>query len=72
MSARNKKYATVENHNGYLRDLNSKAIVSNDRAGYETFVAKKKEKQDMRDRLDRVESTLDQILAKLEKVDHLK
>jgi len=72
MSARNKKYATVENHNGYLRDLNSNAIVSNDRAGYETFVAKKKEKQDMRDRLDRVESTLDQILAKLEKVDHLK
>jgi len=72
MSARNKKYATVENHNGYLRDLNSKAIVSNDRAGYETFVAKKKEKRDMRDRLDRVESTLDQILAKLEKADHLK
>jgi hypothetical protein len=72
MSARDKKYATVENHNGYLRDLNSNAIVSNDRAGYETFVAKKKEKQDMRDRLDRVESTLDQILAKLEKVDHLK
>jgi len=72
MSARNKKYATVENHNGYLRDLNSNAIVSNDRVGYETFVAKKKDKQDMRDRLDRVESTLDQILAKLEKVDHLK
>jgi len=72
MSARNKKYATVENHNGYLRDLNSKAIVSNDRTGYDVFVAKKKEKQDMRDRLDRVESTLDQILAKLEKVDHLK
>jgi hypothetical protein len=72
MGARNKKYATVENHNGYLRDLNSNAIVSNDRTGYDVFVAKKKEKQDMRDRLDRVESTLDQILAKLEKVDHLK
>jgi len=66
------RYASIEKYDGYSRDLKSKAIVSNDRAGYETFVAKKKDKQDMRDRLDRVESTLDQILAKLEKVDHLK
>lgn len=72
MKPNTKRYAPVEKYNGYSRDLNSKAIVSNDRVGYETFVAKKKEKKDMRDRLDRVESTLDQILAKLEKVDHLK
>jgi len=72
MSTNNKRYAPVENHSGYDRDLYSNAIVSNDRTGYNAFVAKKKEKQDMRDRLDRVESTLDQILTKLEKVDSLK
>jgi hypothetical protein len=68
----NKRYIPVENYSGYSRDVRSKAIISDNRSGYEAFVSKKKEKQDMRDRLDRVESTLDQILAKLEKVDHLK
>jgi type IV secretory pathway ATPase VirB11/archaellum biosynthesis ATPase len=72
MSARNKKYASVENHNGYLRDLNSNAIVSNDRAGYEVFVAKKKEKREMRDRLAQVEASLDRIIDKLDSLEHLK
>jgi len=72
VSSKGQRYVPVENYSGYSRDTRSSAIISNDRAGYETFVAKKKENQDMRDRLDRVESTLDQILVKLEKVDHLK
>jgi len=72
MSANNKRYASVEKYDGYLRDLNSKAIVSNDRAGYEVFVAKKKEKREMKDRLAQVEASLDRIIDKLDSLEHLK
>jgi len=68
MSADNKRYASVEKHDGYVRDLKSNAIISSDRAGYETFVAKKHERRDMKTRLENVESTLDRILEKLESI----
>jgi len=68
MSADNKRYASVEKHDGYVRDLKSNAIISSDRAGYETFVAKKHERRNMKDRLENVEKTLDRILEKLENI----
>lgn len=66
------RYAPVENYSGYSRDTRSSAIVSDDRAGYEAFIEKKREKREMKDRLAQVESTLDQILNKLNNLDHLK
>lgn len=65
MSTR-KKYAPVEKHDGYIRDLNSNAIISNDRAGYEAFLEKKREKRTFMERLDNLEKTLDKILERLD------
>jgi len=63
-----KKYVPVENHSGYSRDVRSKAIVSTNTSGYDTFVAKQKERRDMKTRLENVELTLDRILEKLENI----
>jgi len=65
-----KKYVPVENHSGYSRDARSKAIVSDNTSGYEAFVAKREKEKSFSNRLERVESTLDKILEKLEKVSH--
>jgi len=61
-----KKYSPVENHSGYVRDLETNAIVSSDRSGYERFIAKKEEKRSFVQRLDNLEKTLDKILEKLD------
>jgi len=66
----NKKYIPVENHSGYARDARSKAIVSDNISGYEAFVAKREKEKSFSNRLERVESTLDKILEKLDKVSH--
>jgi len=66
----NKKYVPVENHSGYSRDVRSRAIVSDNTSGYEAFVAKREKEKSFSNRLERVESTLDKILERLEKVSH--
>lgn len=66
------KYLQVENHAGYARDTRTNAIVSDDRTSYESFVAKKRERREFKDRLSQVESTLEQILDKIENLEHFK
>jgi len=60
------RYAKVQNHEGYSRDLKTNAIVSDNRAAYQEFVAKKQRDKSFADRLDNLEKTLDKILEKLD------
>jgi len=48
------------------------AVVYTNSEQYEAFVNKKRKEKDMTSRLAQVESTLDQILNKLNNLDHLK
>jgi hypothetical protein len=62
----NSRYARVQNQEGYSRDLKTNAIVSDNRSGYQEFVAKKQRDKSFADRLDNLEKTLDKILEKLD------
>lgn len=66
MSTVNERYLKIKNHDGYKRDSVSGAIIADNRDQYKQFLEKKREKQSFKNRLDRVEHTLDKILAKLE------
>lgn len=68
----NPKHIPVENYEGYSRDTRSKAIISVDQSGYEAFIAKKREKREMKDRLAQVEASLDRIIDKLDSLEYLK
>lgn len=64
----NKQYAKVENHPGYLRDMDSGAIVSSNSSAYNAFVSDKQKKKEYDERLDRLEQSLETIIQKLNSI----
>jgi len=65
MSA-NQRYLKIKNHDGYKKDLQTGAIVSDNTYQYEAFLEKKREKRTFVERLDNLEKTLDKILERLD------
>jgi hypothetical protein len=68
----NARYRPVKDFSGYNKDMKTGAVVYTNSEQYEAFVNKKRKEKDMTSRLAQVESTLDQILNKLNNLDHLK
>lgn len=61
--------AKVEGHDGVLeRDLNSKAIVNTDRNAFLAYKEKKRKKQAERDRIDKLESDVQQINTTMQEI----
>ena len=66
------RYKPVKDFSGYNKDTKTGAIVYTNSDQYEMFVNKKKKERDMTNRLERVEMALDQIISKLDSLEHLK
>lgn len=62
------RYANVEGHPGLIRDLATSAIVMSDTKEYSDFVQKRKEMNEIKERLSSLESSFRRIEFYLQKL----
>jgi hypothetical protein len=58
----------IKNKDGLVRDVNSRAVINTNRAEYENYIARKKQQNDMKSRLDQNCKDIDQIKSDMTEV----
>lgn len=61
-------YKKVEGHPGLVRDLESNAVINNDKTAYQNYMQLKEQKLKEKQRLDRLETEVSEIKSLLQKL----
>jgi len=61
-------YKKVEGHPGLIRDLDSNAVINNDKTAYQNYVALRDQKLKEQQRLDKIEDEIGEIKSVLYKL----
>lgn len=61
----------IKNRDNLVRDMSSKAIINTNKAEYENYLARKKQSQDMKSRLDQNCKDIDCIKSDLSEVKNM-
>ena len=66
------EHRTVEGHPGLIRDLETNAVINNDKSAYQNYILVRDQKLRERERLDKLENEVGEIKFLLQKlVDNL-
>ena len=61
-------YKKVEGHPGLIRDLESNAVINNDKSAYQNYVQLREQKLKEKQRLDKLENEVGEIKSLLQKL----
>lgn len=61
-------YKKVEGHPGLIRDLESNAVINNDKSAYQNYVQMREQKLKEKERLDKLENEVGEIKSLLQKL----
>ena len=61
-------YKKVEGHPGLIRDLESNAVINNDKSAYQNYVQLREQKLKEKERLDKLENEVGEIKSLLQKL----
>jgi hypothetical protein len=61
-------YKKVEGHADLIRDLESGAIINNDKTAYQSYIELRNQKLKEKSRIDKLESDVDEIKSLLHKL----
>jgi hypothetical protein len=61
-------YKKVEGHSGLVRDLNTNAVINNDRTAYQNYIKLKEEKLKEKDRIDNLENEIKEVKSLLKEL----
>lgn len=61
-------YKKVEGHPGLIRDLETNAIINNDKSAYQNYVQLREQKLREKERLDKLENEVGEIKSLLQKL----
>ena len=61
-------YKKVEGHPGLIRDLETNAIINNDKSAYQNYVQLREQKLKEKERLDKLENEVGEIKSLLQKL----
>lgn len=61
-------YKKVEGHPGLVRDLETNAIINNDKSAYQNYVQLREQKLKEKERLDKLENEVGEIKSLLQKL----
>jgi len=62
------EYKKVEGHPGLIRDLESNAVINNDKSAYQDYVQLREQKLREKERLDKLENEVGEIKSLLQKL----
>jgi len=62
------EYKKVEGHPGLIRDLESNAVINNDKSAYQNYVQLREQKLKEKERLDKLENEVGEIKSLLQKL----
>jgi len=62
------EYKKVEGHPGLIRDLESNAVINNDKSAYQNYVQLREQKLREKERLDKLENEVGEIKSLLQKL----
>lgn len=61
-------YKKVEGHPGLIRDLESNAVINNDKSAYQNYIQMREQKLKEKERLDKLENEVGEIKSLLQKL----
>lgn len=61
-------YKKVEGHPGLIRDLESNAVINNDKSAYQNYIQMREQKLKEKERLDKLETEVGEIKSLLQKL----
>lgn len=61
-------YKKVEGHPGLVRDLESNAVINNDKTAYQNYIQLRDQKLKEKERLDKLETEVGEIKSLLQKL----
>jgi len=61
-------YKKVEGHPGLVRDLESNAVINNDKTAYQNYIQLREQKLREKERLDKLENEVGEIKSLLQKL----
>lgn len=61
-------YKKVEGHPGLVRDLETNAIINNDKSAYQNYIQLREQKLKEKERLDKLENEVGEIKSLLQKL----
>lgn len=61
-------YKKVEGHPGLVRDLESNAVINNDKTAYQNYIQLREQKLKEKQRLDKLETEVGEIKSLLQKL----
>jgi predicted ribosome quality control (RQC) complex YloA/Tae2 family protein len=61
-------YKKVEGHPGLIRDLESNAVINNDKSAYQNYIQLREQKLKEKERLDKLENEVGEIKSLLQKL----
>ena len=61
-------YMKVEGHPGLVRDLESNAVINNDKTAYQNYIQLREQKLREKERLDKLENEVGEIKSLLQKL----
>ena len=62
------EYKKVEGHPGLIRDLESNAVINNDKSAYQNYIQLREQKLREKERLDKLENEMGEIKSLLQKL----
>jgi len=62
------EYKKVEGHPGLIRDLDTNAVINNDKTAYQNYVQLREQKLREKERLDKLENEVGEIKSLLQKL----
>ena len=62
------EYKRVEGHPGLIRDLDTNAVINNDKTSYQNYVQLREQKLREKERLDKLENEVGEIKSLLQKL----
>jgi len=62
------EYKKVEGHPGLIRDLESNAVINNDKSAYQNYIQLREQKLREKERLDKLENEVGEIKSLLQKL----
>jgi len=62
------EYKKVEGHPGLIRDLESNAVINNDKSAYQNYIQLREQKLKEKERLDKLENEVGEIKSLLQKL----
>ena len=62
------EYKKVEGHPGLIRDLETNAVINNDKSAYQNYIQLREQKLKEKERLDRLENEVGDIKSLLKQI----